>query len=45
MSSTGPGNQTNGEDLDYKQAITMLNINLDDLAADPFEKEWCLRQN
>lgn len=44
-SITGPGNQTNGEDINYKEAIAMLNINMEDLDTDPFEQNWTIRQN
>ena len=42
-SISGPGKQTHGEDLNYKEAIAMLNPDLDDLESDPFEQEWTIR--
>ena len=42
-SVTGPGNQTHGEDINYKEAIAMLSINLEDTDTDPFEQNWTIR--
>ena len=45
MSVTGPGNQAHGEEINYKEAIAILNIRLDDLDSDPFATTWTIRQN
>ena len=45
MSVTGPGNQAHGEEINYKEAIAILNIRLDDLDSDRFATTWTIRQN
>jgi hypothetical protein len=45
VSTTGPGNQTHGEDIIYKEALNMLHINVDHLDSDPLEELWTIREN
>lgn len=43
MSVTGPGNQAHGGEINYKEAIALLNIRLDDLDSDPLTQPWTIR--
>ena len=43
QSITGPGSSNGGVDINYKEAIS--NINIDLKSADPFNSNWVIRNN